>query len=84
MASRAPESSCPGNMQVWQGNHRCPEIAVPNFVVTFRTARLTLQTRKLWCRDRPSRSKRLRAFLFILFILFFFFRFFSLFSVFFW
>ena len=25
-------------------------------VATFRVARLTSQTRKLWCRDRPSRS----------------------------
>ena len=27
-----------------------------SFVATFRVARLSSQTRKLWCRDRPSRA----------------------------
>ena len=42
------------------------------FLATFRVARLTLQTRKLWCRDRLKRWSRLLAFLFILFFLFLF------------
>ena len=35
----------------------------PPFVATFRVARLTLQTRKLWCRDRPKRQRRAARFL---------------------
>ena len=33
-----------------------PPLVSP-FFATFRVARLTLQTRKLWCRDRPKRSR---------------------------
>ena len=42
----------------YQALHFCSLLFLPNFgrflfVATFRVARLTLQTRKLWCDDRP-------------------------------